>query len=117
MRPLVLAVLVCMCTIAHAYADTYKITAYCACKLCCGPRAKGITASGKPIRYGYVACNWLPYGTVVYIDTLGYYTVMDRGAKSLFGSKHNKIKHIDVYLPSHRAAKKFGVKYLDVTIK
>src|SRR5688572_4994139 len=28
-----------------------EVTAYCACKKCCGPRAMGITASGKPVSH------------------------------------------------------------------
>ena len=63
-----------------------------------------------------VACNWLPFGTKVYIKDLGYFTVQDRGARSLFGSKSNHIKHLDVYLPTHHSALHFGVKYLEVTV-
>ena len=100
-----------------AYAEqTWKITAYCACQHCCGPGAKGITASGKKVQTGMVACNWLPFGTKVNIKGMGVYVVEDRGAKSLFGSKTNKIKHIDIYFKSHQEAKRFGVKYLEVTI-
>jgi 3D (Asp-Asp-Asp) domain-containing protein len=100
---------------ASAYADIFKITAYDSCKKCCG-KVDGITASGKIARYGYIACNWLPFGTKVYIKGLGEFKVMDRGAKSLFGSKKNKIKHVDIWLANHKMAKNFGVKYLDVEI-
>ena len=101
----------------NANAETlWKITAYCSCKICCGEHAKGITASGKRVEVGMVALNWLPFGTKIKIEGMGIYAVEDRGAKSLFGSKQNKIKHIDVYFKSHQEAKRFGVKYLEVTI-
>lgn len=96
-------------------SELWKITAYCACKSCCG-KTDGITASGKKALYGMVACNWLPFGTKIYIKNLGYFTVADRGAKSLFGDKKHHIKHLDVYLPEHSQALRFGVKYRDVTI-
>jgi len=99
-------------------ADLFKITAYCACQKCCGKSpsnpAYGITASGKKVQYGYCAINWLPFGTKVHIKGLGTFIVMDRGAKSLFGSKNNHIKHIDIYLHKHKQAWQFGVKYLEV---
>ena len=97
-------------------AEVWKITSYCACQKCCGPNAQGITASGKKVSEGMVACNWLPFGTKVNIEGLGVFSVQDRGAKSLFGSKTNHIKHLDVFLPTHKQALKFGVKYLEVKI-
>jgi 3D (Asp-Asp-Asp) domain-containing protein len=96
-------------------SETWKVTSYCACSKCCG-KSDGITASGKKAQYGMVACNWLAFGTKVRISNLGTFTVADRGAKSLFGSKNNHIKHIDVYMSSHSQALKFGVKYLTVSI-
>jgi 3D (Asp-Asp-Asp) domain-containing protein len=47
---------------------------------------------------------------------LGVFTVMDRGAKSLFGSKANHIKHLDIWLPSHRQALNWGKRYIEVKI-
>jgi len=94
--------------------DDWLVTAYCGCSLCCGKYADGVTASGKVAQYGYVACNWLPFGTTLYIEGLGEFKVQDRGAKSLFGDRNNKIKHLDVYFPTHQQAKEFGVKHLKV---
>ena len=82
---------------------------------CCG-KTDAITASGKKAQYGMVACNWLPFGTRVKIKGLGVFTVADRGAKSLFGSKNNHIKHLDVYMPTHSQALKFGVRYAAVEV-
>ena len=94
---------------------TFKLTAYCACQRCCG-KTDAITASGYKAQYGFVACNWLPFGTKVKIEGLGTFIVMDRGAKSLFGSKNNHIKHLDIYMPTHREARNFGVKYAEVEV-
>ena len=100
---------------APAYAEQWKITAYDACVKCCG-KTDGITASGKiASAHRTVACNWLPFGTRVKIDGKTY-VVEDRGAKSLFGSKKNPIKHIDIFMRSHREAQLFGVKYLNVEV-
>jgi 3D (Asp-Asp-Asp) domain-containing protein len=98
-----------------AQAETWKITSYCACISCCG-KTDGITASGKKAEYGMVACNWIRFNCRIKIEGLGVFTVQDRGAKSLFGSKTNHIKHIDIYMPTHEQAKQFGVQYRDVTI-
>ena len=94
----------------------WKITAYCAKKCCCGKWADGRTASNKPVKYGYVANNWLSFGTKIQIEGIGSFEVQDRGARSYFGSKTNHIKAFDIYMDSHLEAKKFGVKYRRVTI-
>jgi 3D (Asp-Asp-Asp) domain-containing protein len=117
--PCVLIVLMLIMLI-FAYAETppatvFKITAYCSCVKCCN-KSDGITASGKPAKYGYVACNWLPFGSKVRIAGLGDFVVMDRGARSLFGTKKNPIKHLDVWMPSHLRARLFGKKFLKVEI-
>lgn len=93
----------------------WKVTAYCGCKICCG-KTDGITASGRKETANHtVACNWLLFGTRIKIDDR-IYTVEDRGAKSLFGTKSNPIKHIDIFFNTHQEARKFGVKYLPVEI-
>ncbi len=95
--------------------QVFKLTAYCSCVKCCG-KSDGITASGKPAKYGYIACNWLKFGTKVRIEGLGIFVVMDRGAKSQFGDKKNHIKHLDIWFAKHSEARKFGVRYAKVEI-
>ncbi len=95
--------------------DNWLLTAYCPCKICCG-KTDGITASGKIAKYGYVAGNWLPFGTEVKIEGLGVFEVQDRGAKSLFGSKKNHIKHLDIFFPTHKQALRFGKQYRNVEV-
>ena len=110
-------ILLCVLLLCGAsYPEKWKITAYCACKKCCGPKAKGITASNKKIKVGMVTCNWLKFGTKVKIEGLGTFTVEDHGAKSLFGDKNHHIKHLDIYIPKHLDAEKFGVKWKKVEI-
>jgi 3D (Asp-Asp-Asp) domain-containing protein len=64
---------------------------------------------------GGVACNWLPFGTKVLIGSK-LYTVEDRGAKSIFGTKNDHKKAIDIYFESHEEALEFGVQRLKVEI-
>ncbi len=113
---ILMAGLILVVFVAQAKAgEVWEVTSYCSCVKCCN-KSDGITASGKQAKYGYVACNWLPFGTKVKIKGLGEFIVMDRGAKSLFGSKRNHIKHLDVYMSTHKQARNFGVKYLEVTV-
>ena len=89
----------------------YKLTAYCACKKCCG-KSDGITASGvKAVQGVTVAADTrvLPFGTKIIIDSHEY-TVQDRGG----AIKGNKI---DIYFDSHQEALNFGVQYKEVFMK
>ncbi len=108
---------------ANDKPNVYKVTAYCPCKRCCGYTkggkyywSNGITASGKKGRYGVIACNHLKFGTKVKIEGLGIFTVEDRGARSYFGSFKNINKHIDIYMPNHNQALRFGIRYLKVEV-
>ncbi len=82
-------------------------TYYCSCSICCGKNT-GITASGNKVQNGmenpyYVACNWLPLGSIIEVDGVTY-TVADRG-----GSGLSKTGRIDIFTPDgHEAAKKYG---------
>ena len=80
------------------------ITAYCACKQCCGPNAKGITANGKvpTPNLTIAASRSLPFGTKV-VTSYGVYEVQDRLAKR-YDSR------FDIYFDSHEKAKQFGIK-------
>lgn len=42
-----------------------RITTYCPV---CNDGQGYESSSGKELRYGYIACNWLPNGTIAYID-------------------------------------------------
>jgi len=72
-----------------------------------------ITASGKKVRWGIVANNLLPLGTKIRIPELfgdEVFIVEDR-----MNPKKGK-KQIDIWFPSNKLAKEFGVKkaYIEV---
>lgn len=87
---------------------TAAVTAYCACKICCGSNARGITASGqKPIQGITVAAS-LPFGSSVVIQ--GHtYKVQDRLSKRFD-------KRFDIFFNSHKDALKWGKTNVSVTI-
>lgn len=92
-----------------------RYTHYCACSICCG-KSDGITASGKKVYNGmsnpyYIACNWLPIGSVVSVDGVEY-TVVDRG-----GSGLSKQGRIDIFTPEgHAACYQKGTGSCSITI-
>ena len=85
----------------------FTITFYCPGPCCCGEWATGCTASGV------LATEWhtiatgerFPFGTRLYIDGLGYFTVEDRGVDD---------NTIDVFVNSHDEALNYGLQYMDV---
>ena len=93
-----------------------RVTAYCACRRCCGRHANGRTANNHRIRWGdtFVAADKaLSFGTELLVP--GYnqekpVKVMDRGG----AIKGNRL---DVFFNSHKRAKKWGVRFLDVKVK
>lgn len=91
-----------------------RYTHYCACGTC--GSGTGVTASGKRVSNGmknpyYIACNWLPMGSVVNIDGDNY-TVVDRG-----GSGLSRVGRVDIFTPEgHRACYKYGTGSCDLTI-
>lgn len=93
--------------------EIYEVTAYCSCAKCCGKWADGITASGKPVRWGVIATDWraLPKGTRVQIQGFPRTTFV---ALDIGGAI--KGKRIDIWYPSHRKALKFGRRKLRVTV-
>lgn len=92
-----------------ASSGKYEITAYCACRDCCG-KTNGITAMGTKATAGrtVAAPSTFAFGTKLKINGQTY-TVEDRGG----AIKGNKI---DIYMPTHSAALAWGVRYLDVQV-
>ena len=93
----------------NAQSDT--ITAYCACPKCCGPNAKGITASGTRPTEGrtVAAARSIPLGTRIHIEGIGWRVVEDRTARRYDG-------RVDILFASHKEALKFGKQERKVTI-
>jgi 3D (Asp-Asp-Asp) domain-containing protein len=84
--------------------------AYCACTICCGPKATGLTASGVKPHQGITVASSrsIPFGTKILIN--GHtYIVQDRLAKR-YDSR------VDIYFTKHTDALKFGKQKLTVTI-
>lgn len=79
------------------YLGNWKVTGYDVCVKCCGS-TRGMTASGTTATVGRTcaAPKSIPFGTVLYIEGIGYRTVEDRGG----AIKGNKI---DVLCEDHDA--------------
>lgn len=97
-------------TLAFSLPATYAVTAYCHCAKCCG-RANQLAADGHMPRAGVTVAGprSLPLGTHVWIEGLGERIVTDRLAIS-FDNR------FDIFMTSHRAARRFGLQQLHVTI-
>ena len=100
--------------------ETYTITAYCSCSICCGKWAKDrgevvIGAWGKELIEDYSIASPLPFGTKVNIEGLGTYEVMDRTATWIADKYNGRI--IDIYVGnSHQEAINFGKQEMEVEI-
>ncbi len=71
-----------------------------------------VTASGSRARYGIVACNFLPFGTIVKFPELygnQEFVVEDRMA---WRNSHK----VDIWLPDYSQAKQFGVQQVTINI-
>lgn len=102
-RKLIIAFLIGMASVFPVQAEW--ITAECSAytPYDCGT----ITATGETVRVGGVACNFLPFGTVIVIDGVEY-IVNDRcGIDNC----------IDIFMEDYDAAIQFGRQYKEVYIK
>lgn len=80
------------------------VTHYCACAICCGSNADGITASGKRAARGMVAMSsYYPFGTQIMINGI-MYTVEDRGGSGI----ENDRSRVDIFIPDHNEALRLG---------
>lgn len=103
--------------IAISPADSFvaECTAYTEGFESCGKLpnhpAYGITASGKRVAVGMIAADTriLPFGTKVYIDGMGVYTVEETGSAI-------KGNCIDIYMPNLNDAIKFGRQHRQVIV-
>jgi len=87
---------------SNSWVQEFEVTAYCACKKCCGANAMGITSSGVPPtpRHTIAAGRDIPFGTLIEIDGV-IFQVEDRGG----AIKNNKI---DMFMSSHQEALQYG---------
>ena len=94
-----------------------RVTAYCACSRCCGRFSDGKTASGRSIyahgsRFVAADTRLLAFGTKLSVP--GYnqgapVPVLDRGGRI-------KGHRLDVFFLSHSQARKWGTRWLNVTV-
>jgi len=86
------------------------VTAYCHCAQCCG-RANRPAANGHPPQAGLTIAGprSIPLGTRVHIEGMGIRTITDRLARSCDN-------RFDLFLPTHAAAKAWGLQSRRVTI-
>lgn len=92
------------------YLGEFRITHYCACSICCGQYADGITATGTAATEGRTIAvdpSVIPYGSRVAIfyddGIIRYYTAEDCG-DGITG------KTVDVFIADHNRARQIGVK-------
>lgn len=86
------------------YTIEAEVTHYCACAICCGSNANGMTASGKQTARGMVAMSsYYPFGTQIMINGT-IYTVEDRGGTGI----ENDIHRVDIFVPDHNEALRLG---------
>ena len=93
------------------------VTGYCPCSICCGKHANGRTAAGYSVwtnggKLVAADTNVLPFGSL--IEVPGYASdavvpVLDRGGKI-------KGKRLDLLFPTHRQARQWGRRWLDVVV-
>lgn len=114
-------------------SDLVTVTAYCNCGRCCGwrrnlfgfgepvytygrlkgkPKEIGRTARGTKAKVGTIAADprLFPFGTHLYVPGYGVGTVEDVGGAI-------KGRHIDVWFPTHAAARRWGVRRLKVEVR
>ena len=84
------------------YLGDFTISGYCGCSSCCGQWAGGPCADGSYPMEGYTcAMGGLDFGTVLYIDGVGYRTICDRGTE--YG-------WVDLFFDSHDSALAWGLQ-------
>jgi len=95
-----------------------KVTAYCPCNKCCGLHPTGKTSVGHDAwkTFGVAADpKLLPYKTLLEIPGVGVREVDDTGGAMRQDAKKG-VCHIDLRMHSHKEARKFGVKWLNVKV-
>ncbi len=93
-----------------------RVTAYCACRICCGRNSDGRTANMHRIRRGDVfvaADKRYRFGTELIVP--GYNR--DRAVEVMDRGRVIKGNRLDVFFNSHRRARKWGRKYLNVQVR
>jgi 3D (Asp-Asp-Asp) domain-containing protein len=95
------------------------VTAYCTCKKCCGKwsKRKRTALGDNALVMDGVAADFtiIPRRAELTIPGVGVKEVDDTGGRMREDGRKG-ITHIDVRMKSHRIARRFGVKWLDVEV-
>lgn len=102
-RKLILAFLISVSSILPAQAEWLIAECSAYTPYDCGT----ITATGETVHVGGVACNFLPFGTVVVID----------GVEYLVNDRCGIDGCIDIFMESYEDAIQFGRQYKEVYVK
>ena len=100
-------------------SETYTITAYCSCEICCGEWATKrnggpvVGAYGVELTPDYSVAAPLPYGTKLKIGGKTY-EVQDTTASWIVDRYAGRI--IDIYMPDHASALAWGEQVKEVEI-
>lgn len=91
---------------------TFEATGYCSCTKCCGPNAKGITATGTKVQANRTIAvdpKVIPLGSKVEIEGFGTFTAEDTGSAV-------KGNIVDIYFNTHQEALNWGRRKVKVSI-
>ncbi len=89
---------------------TIIVTAYCHCAICCGEAGQPTASGVMPVVGRTIAApRSLPYGSLVSLPGIGTRRVEDRPSRR-YGSRY------DLFMKSHKEAKKFGIRRMKATI-
>ena len=102
-RKLLLTFLISVSSILPAHAEWIIAECSAYTPYDCGT----ITATGETVHVGGVACNFLPFGTVVVID----------GKEYIVNDRCGIDGCIDIFMESYEDAIEFGRRYKEVYIK
>lgn len=88
----------------------FVCTGFCNCSICCH-KANQPTASGKMPVDGVTVAGprWFKFGTRLFIEGVGVRVVQDRLARRFEG-------RLDIYFKDHAAARRFGIRRLEVKV-
>lgn len=114
-KTLIMLILIILLIPLKASAEFLKVqvTAYCSCPICTGKTssspAYGVTKSGISVFDNpfVIAAHpqTLPQGSIVFIDGVGFRLTADTGS-FMYWKDGNKV--VDLYMPSHTEALKWG---------
>ncbi len=107
-----LVCVLCASAVDSAEVRWMRVTAYCPCQRCCGPHACGITATGRRAVGQIVAVDprCIRLGGMLHVPGHGWNVAADTG-RVIKGPAR-----LDLLKPDHESARRFGVRWMAVTI-